>query len=249
MTAVGKLLDILICPQCKGKLAQVEGGQGLLCKHCQLKFPVRDGIPVMLVEEAFDMRTGAQGQSRLPPQAIPKAAPAPAAAATAPVAVKPSAPVGGTQIFSHKVGFRVVSGPDEGMKFDLSRGACRALGRALADTSKTTVISVDWAISLDDETKGLIFQYIAQQFRKPIRTEDQQKKDQVGSFKREADVIFKDTTLSRLHGMIFFDEIGIGILDLVSKNGTFVNGEEIESRLLKKGDTIEMGESKFIFEG
>ena len=52
MTAASKLLDILICPQCKGKLAQVEGGQGLLCKHCQLKFPVRDGIPVMLVEEA-----------------------------------------------------------------------------------------------------------------------------------------------------------------------------------------------------
>ena len=48
----GKLLDILVCPLCKGKLIyrKIEGE--LICKACRLAFPVRDGIPVMLESEA-----------------------------------------------------------------------------------------------------------------------------------------------------------------------------------------------------
>jgi uncharacterized protein YbaR (Trm112 family) len=46
------LLHILVCPACKGALEAAHGTQGLLCRSCGLKFPVRDGIPVMLVSEA-----------------------------------------------------------------------------------------------------------------------------------------------------------------------------------------------------
>jgi uncharacterized protein YbaR (Trm112 family) len=46
------LVHILVCPACKGALEAVHGPQGLLCRSCGLKFPVRDGIPVMLVSEA-----------------------------------------------------------------------------------------------------------------------------------------------------------------------------------------------------
>jgi pSer/pThr/pTyr-binding forkhead associated (FHA) protein len=49
--------------------------------------------------------------------------------------------------------------------------------------------------------------------------------------------------------MIFYDDAGVGILDLVSKNGTFVNGEEVESRILVGGDTIEIGECRIVVEG
>ncbi len=228
-----KLLDILVCPQCKGKLAQVEGGRGLLCNTCLLKYPVKEGIPVMLVEEAIDMRGG--GEKKRP-------APASATAATA----KP----GGTQVFNKQVRFQVIGGADEGMEFQLDMGFCRALGRALSDTTKTAVLSVDWALSIDDETKGLILQYISQQFRKPSPEQQvSSRQSQLGAFKRGPDIVFKDQSLSRLHAMIFFDEVGIGILDLVSKNGTFVNGQEVESCLLKKNDTIELGATKIVFEG
>lgn len=44
------LLDILVCPVCKGSLVADEAA--LLCKACRLRYPVRDGIPVMLVDEA-----------------------------------------------------------------------------------------------------------------------------------------------------------------------------------------------------
>lgn len=49
-----KLLDILACPQCKGPLVPSNSGDGeeLICRHDRLAYPVRDNVPVMLVDEA-----------------------------------------------------------------------------------------------------------------------------------------------------------------------------------------------------
>ena len=47
-----KLLDILVCPRCKGKLVYRKQAGELVCRADRLAYPVRDGIPVMLVEEA-----------------------------------------------------------------------------------------------------------------------------------------------------------------------------------------------------
>lgn len=47
-----ELLDILACPACKGGINPIEEGQYLLCRQCRLKYPVRNGIPVMLENEA-----------------------------------------------------------------------------------------------------------------------------------------------------------------------------------------------------
>ncbi len=47
-----ELMEILVCPDCKGDLEEREAEQELACLGCGLRYPVRDGIPVMLVEEA-----------------------------------------------------------------------------------------------------------------------------------------------------------------------------------------------------
>lgn len=47
-----RLLEILVCPICKGPLDFIKDKQELVCKADRLGFPVRDGIPVMLEEEA-----------------------------------------------------------------------------------------------------------------------------------------------------------------------------------------------------
>ncbi|MDP8216508.1 MAG: Trm112 family protein [Candidatus Kaelpia imicola] len=47
-----ELLDILACPKCKGDIELIEE-KGLLCRSCRLLYPVKDGIPVMLIDEAF----------------------------------------------------------------------------------------------------------------------------------------------------------------------------------------------------
>ena len=47
-----ELLDILACPKCKGKVTLLDDESALTCAACGLKYPIRDGIPVMLVDEA-----------------------------------------------------------------------------------------------------------------------------------------------------------------------------------------------------
>ena len=47
-----ELLDILACPQCKGKIELSEDENALLCHACQLSYAIRDGIPIMIIEEA-----------------------------------------------------------------------------------------------------------------------------------------------------------------------------------------------------
>lgn len=47
-----KLLEILVCPLCKGPLQYRKEAQELLCKADRLAYPVRDGIPVMLEDQA-----------------------------------------------------------------------------------------------------------------------------------------------------------------------------------------------------
>lgn len=50
-----KLLEILVCPLCKGKLVYQKSAQELICKADRLAFPIKDDIPVMLEEEARAM--------------------------------------------------------------------------------------------------------------------------------------------------------------------------------------------------
>lgn len=47
-----KLLDILVCPVCKGPLVHRKAEAELVCKPCRLAYPVKDDIPVMLEDEA-----------------------------------------------------------------------------------------------------------------------------------------------------------------------------------------------------
>jgi len=47
-----RLLEILRCPACHGEIRPVDEGRGLECGRCGRVYPVRDDIPVMLVEEA-----------------------------------------------------------------------------------------------------------------------------------------------------------------------------------------------------
>ncbi|RZT43009.1 Trm112 family protein [Cupriavidus agavae] len=47
-----RLLEILVCPLCKGKLEHDRAAQELICHVDKLAYPIRDGIPVMLADEA-----------------------------------------------------------------------------------------------------------------------------------------------------------------------------------------------------
>lgn len=49
------LLEILACPICKGKLQYLRQSEELLCRFDKLAYPIRDDVPVMLVEEAREV--------------------------------------------------------------------------------------------------------------------------------------------------------------------------------------------------
>ncbi len=47
-----ELLDILACPKCKGEIQLNKTEDGLICPACKLLYAIREGIPVMLIDEA-----------------------------------------------------------------------------------------------------------------------------------------------------------------------------------------------------
>ncbi|TAM85761.1 MAG: Trm112 family protein [Candidimonas sp.] len=58
-----RLLEILVCPLCKGPLRLDQERQELVCAADKLAFPIRDGIPVMIEPEARDLRPAATGEA------------------------------------------------------------------------------------------------------------------------------------------------------------------------------------------
>lgn len=52
MTIPGAIRELLACPKCHGSLTDAQEGRALDCTACGLRFAVRDGIPVMLLDQA-----------------------------------------------------------------------------------------------------------------------------------------------------------------------------------------------------
>ena len=50
-----KLLDILVCPVCKGPLVYIKDANELICKGDRLAYPIKDDIPIMLEDEAREL--------------------------------------------------------------------------------------------------------------------------------------------------------------------------------------------------
>ncbi|MCX5808558.1 MAG: Trm112 family protein [Proteobacteria bacterium] len=50
-----ELLDILCCPKCKGDISLNESQDGFICDACKLMYPIKDDIPIMLIDEAISI--------------------------------------------------------------------------------------------------------------------------------------------------------------------------------------------------
>jgi uncharacterized protein YbaR (Trm112 family) len=47
-----ELLEILVCPKCKGELEYRQAEEELVCHACRLRYEIREDIPIMLIDEA-----------------------------------------------------------------------------------------------------------------------------------------------------------------------------------------------------
>ncbi len=214
MAIATELLKILVCPKCKGSLQYQSKEDALRCAKCALLYPIREGIPDMSEEEAFEIGKGGELMSK---------------AAKAPTAI-----------------FKIKEGPNQGESLKLPLDTCRAIGRSLDDVNKTEIFNMEPTVALDDFTKKLVLNYLSKKRGKSDKVASTTDHT-FGNFKRLSDLVLNDPAISRLHAMIFYDASGAGVLDLVSRNGTFVNGQEVESRSLKEGDLIEIGATKIAF--
>ena len=52
MTLPPTLLELLVCPKCKGPLDHRPDESSLVCPTCRLRYAIREGIPIMLIDEA-----------------------------------------------------------------------------------------------------------------------------------------------------------------------------------------------------
>ena len=59
-----RLIELLVCPVCKGPLQRSEDRHSLICHADRLAFPIRDGIPVMLESEAVSLDASPQGSGQ-----------------------------------------------------------------------------------------------------------------------------------------------------------------------------------------
>lgn len=54
-----RLLEILVCPACRGDLLLAPEGDGLVCARCRVRYPIRDGIPILLIDEGESLGSSA----------------------------------------------------------------------------------------------------------------------------------------------------------------------------------------------
>jgi len=47
-----EMLDLLLCPKCKGNVRLNAAENGIICDHCKLCYEIKDGIPIMLTDDA-----------------------------------------------------------------------------------------------------------------------------------------------------------------------------------------------------
>ncbi len=58
-----RLLDVLVCPLCKGPLEFDKSAKELICKADKLAFPIRDGIPIMWEDQARRLDSDSQSSN------------------------------------------------------------------------------------------------------------------------------------------------------------------------------------------
>ncbi|MBX7147736.1 FHA domain-containing protein [bacterium] len=135
--------------------------------------------------------------------------------------------------------------PSSGGPFQarLTLGSCMVVGRKLDDPHETLVFDAHFNMVLDDNTKKIVSNYMAKATKAKPEKKAFDSPGKLGAYERLSDLVLTDPLVSRLHAMLFYDEKGVGVLDLVSQNGTFINNQEVEMGLMKVGDVMTVGKT------
>lgn len=142
-----------------------------------------------------------------------------------------------------KVILEVDKGANRGARYEIESRCYRAVGRAASVGEITIDLSEVGDRVLDPDDVRRVEEHLAR--HKP-KVPAQPDRLRMGAFRRGRDILLEDEKVSRTHAMIFMDEDGPSIVDLLSTNGTHVNGGQVGDADLRDGDIINIGKSRFI---
>ena len=142
-----------------------------------------------------------------------------------------------------KVILEVDRGEDAGARFELPPKGYRAVGRA-GGPAETTQFTCEGDQPLDAEDVQRVETHLARRDQRQARPSVSGAR--LTQFAREPDILLHDAEVSRTHAMFFFDETGISLVDLMSTNGTRVNGERVTDADLADGDIVHVGRARLV---
>lgn len=125
----------------------------------------------------------------------------------------------------------VIEGPDDGMRFTVEAGTYRVIGRMGDPTDSTVQMTKEGDRALDADQQAVVDHVAARGVRTRFK-------------KRGADILVNDGSVSRTHAVLFADAEGVSVADLMSTNGTKVNGRPIGDTDLQEGDVMHIGQTK-----
>lgn len=142
-----------------------------------------------------------------------------------------------------KVILEVDKGSNRGSRYEIDVRCYRAVGRTGSAGEITIDLSEVGDRVLDPDDARRVEEHLA---KRKIPVPDSSERLRMGAFRRGRDILLDDEKVSRTHAMIFMDDDGPSIVDLLSTNGTHVNGTKVGDADLQEGDVINIGKTRFI---
>lgn len=131
-----------------------------------------------------------------------------------------------------------VEGPDKGMRYSIEENTYRVLARAGDDGTSTRQITPEGDLALDGAQEKLVDEVLAARARGT----------RMQFRKRGPDIVLTDGSVSRAHALVFVDRSSVSVVDLMSTNGTRVNGAPIRDVELRTDDVIQLGNTRLRLE-
>lgn len=141
-----------------------------------------------------------------------------------------------------KVVLEVEKGKNKGSQYEVTARCYRSIGRAGRVGEHTMDFAAPGEHALDPDDLARVEQHLARRAASP---DPDPERLRIGSFTRGRDIALDDDKVSKTHAMLFVDDEGPSIVDLLSTNGTHVNGKKIADADLRDGDVINIGKTRF----
>lgn len=140
-----------------------------------------------------------------------------------------------------KVVIEVDKGSHRGERYELELKAYRAVCR-----EGVPVVTTAFANSGDQRLDQDDIRVVEEHLKKRGQAPEDGSPLRMGTFKRGRDILLDDEKISRTHAMFFLDGDGPSVVDLLSTNGTYVNGQQVMDSDLHNGDIVHVGKTRLI---